>query len=45
MSGCCARAADLYQLLELDKRADRILPHGWCLLPPRVRAAGNRGHS
>lgn len=27
--------ADLYQLLELDKRADRILPNGWCLLPPR----------
>jgi integrase len=26
---------DLYQLLELDKRADRILPNGWCLLPPR----------
>jgi hypothetical protein len=28
-------SADLYQLLELDKRADRILPNGWCLLPPR----------
>jgi hypothetical protein len=27
--------SDLYQLLELDKRADRILPNGWCLLPPR----------
>jgi hypothetical protein len=27
--------ADLYQLLELDKRADRVLPNGWCLLPPR----------
>jgi hypothetical protein len=27
--------ADLYHLLELDKRADRILPNGWCLLPPR----------
>jgi integrase len=27
--------ADLYQLLELDKRANRILPNGWCLLPPR----------
>ena len=27
--------ADLYELLELDKRADRILPNGWCLLPPR----------
>jgi integrase len=26
---------DLYQLLELDQRADRILPNGWCLLPPR----------
>ncbi len=27
--------ADLYELLELDKRADRVLPNGWCLLPPR----------
>ena len=27
--------ADLYELLELEKRADRILPNGWCLLPPR----------
>jgi integrase len=26
---------DLYDLLELDRRADRILPNGWCLLPPR----------
>jgi hypothetical protein len=26
---------DLYDLLELDKRADRILPNGLCLLPPR----------
>ena len=26
---------DLYDMLELDKRADRILPNGWCLLPPR----------
>ena len=22
-------------MLELDKRTDRILPNGWCLLPPR----------
>jgi hypothetical protein len=26
---------DLYDLLELDKRTDRILPNGVCLLPPR----------
>jgi integrase len=26
---------DLYDMLELDKRADRVLPNGWCLLPPR----------
>jgi hypothetical protein len=26
---------DLYDMLELDRRTDRILPHGWCLLPPR----------
>ena len=33
---------DLYDMLELDKRTDRILPNGWCLLPPRqVCARGN----
>ena len=26
---------DLYDMLELDKRTDRVLPNGWCLLPPR----------
>ena len=26
---------DLYDLLELDQRADRVLPNGLCLLPPR----------
>lgn len=26
---------DLYDLLALDQRADRILPNGLCLLPPR----------
>jgi hypothetical protein len=26
---------DLYDMLELDKRTDRILPNDWCLLPPR----------
>ena len=26
---------DLYDMLALDKRTDRILPNGWCLLPPR----------
>jgi integrase len=35
--------ADLYQLLELDQRADRILPNGWCLLPPRQ--ACDRGNA
>jgi integrase len=33
---------DLYDMLELDRRADRVLPNGWCLLPPRqVCAKGN----
>jgi len=33
---------DLYDMLELDKRTDRILPNGWCLLPPRqVCTKGN----
>src|SRR5216683_790987 len=27
---------DLYDMLQLDKRTDRILPNGWCLLPPRL---------
>jgi integrase len=26
---------DLYDMLALDQRTDRILPNGWCLLPPR----------
>lgn len=26
---------DLYDMLQLDSRTDRILPNGWCLLPPR----------
>jgi len=26
---------DLYDTLELDRHTDRILPNGWCLLPPR----------
>jgi integrase len=34
---------DLYDLLELDKRADRILPNGLCLLPPRQ--ACDRGNA
>jgi hypothetical protein len=25
----------LYDLLELDQRADRVLPNGYCMLPPR----------
>jgi integrase len=33
---------DLYDMLELDKRTDRILPNGWCLLPPhQVCVKGN----
>lgn len=28
-------ASDLYEVLQLDRRTDRILPNGWCLLPPR----------
>ena len=27
-------ARDLYDMLQLDQRTDRILPNGWCLLPP-----------
>jgi len=27
--------SDLYDLLQLDQRADRILPNGWCMLPPK----------
>ena len=27
--------SDLYDMLQLDQRTDRILPNGWCLLPPR----------
>jgi integrase len=26
---------DLYDMLALDQHTDRILPNGWCLLPPR----------
>jgi integrase len=26
---------DLYDMLQLDQRTDRILPHGYCMLPPR----------
>jgi integrase len=28
-------ADDLYDLLQLDQRTDRVLPNGWCMLPPR----------
>ena len=27
--------SDLYQELQLAKRADRILPNGWCTMPPK----------
>jgi integrase len=30
-----ADPADLYDMLQLDSRTDRVLPNGWCLLPPR----------
>lgn len=26
---------DLYDMLQLGSRTDRVLPNGWCLLPPR----------
>jgi hypothetical protein len=29
------RPEDLYDVLKLDQRADRVLPNGWCLLPPK----------
>lgn len=28
-------SSDLSDLIQLDKRADRILPNGWCTLPPK----------
>jgi integrase len=34
---------DLYDLIELDQRTDRILPNGVCLLPPRQ--ACDRGNA
>ncbi|MFF5211024.1 hypothetical protein [Streptosporangium sp. NPDC000396] len=34
--------SDLFDLMHLDQRADRVPPNGWCLLPPRqVCAKGN----
>lgn len=27
--------SDLYELIQLDRRADRVLPNGWCTLPPK----------
>ncbi|MFE1793655.1 hypothetical protein ACFW7J_35535 [Streptomyces sp. NPDC059525] len=34
--------SDLYDLLHLDRRADRVLPNGWCMLPPKqVCSKGN----
>ncbi|MGH2603640.1 MAG: tyrosine-type recombinase/integrase [Dehalococcoidia bacterium] len=27
--------SDLYDVLQLNQRADRILPNGWCMLPPK----------
>ena len=32
---CRQSPRDLYDMLQLDQRTDRILPNGWCLLPPR----------
>jgi hypothetical protein len=34
---------DLYDMLQLDQRTDRILPHGYCTLPPRQSC--DRGNS
>lgn len=34
---------DLYDVLQLDKRADRVLPNGWCMLPPKQVC--NRGNA
>ena len=34
---------DLYDMLQLDSRTDRVLPNGWCLLPPRQ--ACDRGNA
>ncbi|WP_436739826.1 tyrosine-type recombinase/integrase [Streptomyces sp. BBFR102] len=28
--------SDLYDLLHLDQRADRVLPNGWCMLPQQT---------
>lgn len=30
-----ADASDLLDLIQLDRRTDRVLPNGWCLLPPK----------
>src|ERR1700731_3510600 len=38
-----ASPRDLYDMLQLDQRTDRILPNGWCLLPPRQ--ACDRGNA
>lgn len=34
---------DLFALIELDKRTDRVLPNGLCMLPPRQTC--NRGNA
>ncbi len=34
---------DLYDVLQLDKRTDRVLPNGWCMLPPKQVC--NRGNA
>lgn len=34
---------DLYDVLQLDKRADRVLPNGWRMLPPKQVC--NRGNA
>jgi integrase len=34
---------DLYDVLQLDQRADRVLPNGWCMLPPKQVC--NRGNA
>lgn len=36
-------SSDLYDLLNIDKRADRVLPNGWCTLPPKQQC--NKGNA
>jgi integrase-like protein len=35
--------SDLFDMLHLSQRADRVLPNGWCMLPPKQ--ACDRGNA